>query len=119
MPARNTSFLSALVGMLDRQGSMKRAYARHGCRLAARLELPEKAFALDGMVVEASRGGLLFRESSRYILDRRGAPVVVHLPGLELKGDIVNVSPTGYGVRLSQLLSEDVLGELLARKAAA
>ncbi|GGH10770.1 hypothetical protein GCM10007036_07510 [Alsobacter metallidurans] len=119
MHARNTSILSAITRLFDGQSAVKRAYPRSACRIAARLELPEKAFSIDGMIIEASRGGILFRESSRYILDRRGAPVVVHLPGLEIKGDIVNVSPLGYGVRLSHLISEEALGELLARRAAA
>ncbi|WP_460449296.1 PilZ domain-containing protein [Alsobacter sp. SYSU BS001988] len=99
-----------------RASARNRAFPRHPCALRASLLLPEKALSLDGVVTELSRGGALYREASRYILDRRGSPVVIELPGVALAGIIVNVSPAGYGVRLDDVMDDDLLQGVLNRR---
>lgn len=108
----------SLFGRLKRGGIRNRVHARFGCNLRAELVLPEKALSLHGIVTEISRGGVRYREASSWILDRRGQTVIVRLPWLDLTGTIVNVSPTGYGIRLDRLLREEALEAFLTRQAA-
>lgn len=113
MTKQQNSAFPPLFSAFQRGGVLKRAHPRHACRMAAELEMPEKALVLEGMLLEISRSGALFREASRYILDRRGAKVSLHVAGLALSGSIVNVLPMGYGIRLDQLVDEADLGDLL------
>jgi hypothetical protein len=91
-PQRPAS-VQSLLARFKGPSARNRAFQRHSCALRAALLLPEKALSLDGAVTEISRGGALYREASRYILDRRHSPVVIELPGVRLAGVIVNVSP--------------------------
>ena len=108
----------SFLGRLKRGGIRNRVYARFDCNIRAELVLPEKALSLDGVLTEISRGGIRFREASSWILDRRGQPVIVRLPWLDLPGTIVNVGSTGYGIRLDRLLREEALEAFLTRQAA-
>ncbi len=112
--AKDTSFL----GRLRRGGIRNRVFARFDCDIRAELVLPDKALSLDGIVTEISRGGVKYREASSWILDRRGQSVVVRLPWVDLRGTIVNVSSTGYGIRFDRLLAEEALEAFLTRDAA-
>jgi hypothetical protein len=88
-------------------GSGLRRHPRFPCFVPVRLSLVERGYALDGAVNEVSRGGVRFREASTFILNRHGAKVTLNLLAAELEGEIVNISPMGYGIRLSSLLDED------------
>ena len=99
--------------MMKRPNAGNRAFERHDCMLMAHLVMPEKNFEIDGLLVEISRGGALFREASTYILDRRNMPVLVRFLDREYAAVIVNVSPKGYGLRWSQLLPAEAVQNVL------
>lgn len=95
--------------------SFARAHSRYTCYMPARLNIVDSRLVLDGMIFEISQGGVLFRQASQYILDRLNSDVRVELPGMSIKGLIVNVRPIGYGIKLfEQFEEEDVM--LLAQE---
>lgn len=98
----------------EKTGSHMRAHQRHGCCLVAELLITEKGYKIDGLVIEASRGGIRFREASKYVLDRRDVHVVVIIAGNEYPGVIVNVGHNGYGVKLEGLISDEEVERLVA-----
>ena len=98
----------------DKGGSHMRAHQRHGCCLVAELLIADKGFKIDGLVIEASRGGIRFREASKYVLDRRGTAVVVIIAGNEYPGVIVNTGHNGYGIKLEGLISDEEVERLVA-----
>jgi len=99
--------------MMRRPNAGNRAFERHDCMLMAHLFMPEKAFQIDGLLVEISRGGALFREASTYILDRRNMSVLVRFLDREYPAVIVNVLPKGYGLRWSELLPAEAVQTVL------
>jgi hypothetical protein len=99
--------------LMNRPNAGNRAFERHDCMLMAHLFMPEKEFEIDGLLVEISRGGALFREASTYILDRRNMPVLVRFLDREYPAVIVNVSPKGYGLRWSELLPAEAVQNVL------
>lgn len=99
--------------MRRRDFTMVRAHMRHPCCVIAKMTIVEAAIDLEGLVLEASLGGLLFREASTYIYDRRGEAVRVHAAGLSLAGAIANVHARGYGIRLDQAMEGHMLDHLL------
>ncbi|MCA0422354.1 MAG: hypothetical protein LCH61_03360 [Proteobacteria bacterium] len=98
----------------ERGGSHMRAHMRHPCCLVAELLIAEKGFRIDGLVIEASRGGIRFREASRFVLDRRGITVVVIIGESQYPGTIVNVGNNGYGIKLDTLISDEEVERLVA-----
>lgn len=114
-PAMNPfSRLSHFVDdMLDR-GVRRRAFARVPCCAVASLLLRERAVELEGLILELSRGGALFREAATFVLDRRHVHVTIKLPNRTLEGVIVNSSRSGYGIRLDKILTEEEFDELIA-----
>lgn len=92
----------------------KRRHERHGIWLVAELMLPERKITLDGAVLEISRSGILYREATRHILDRRGTEISILLGDKVRHGQILNVSPAGYGILLDALIDEDELTAILA-----
>ncbi|MFZ4533749.1 MAG: PilZ domain-containing protein [Alsobacter sp.] len=99
--------------LMNRPNAGNRAFERHDCMLMAHLFMPEKEFQIDGLLVEISRGGALFREASTYILDRRNMSVMVRFLEREYPAVIVNVSPKGYGLRWSELLPAEAVQNVL------
>jgi hypothetical protein len=90
-----------------------RVHERLACCAVATLVIDERGVELDGLVLEASFGGLLFREASTYIFDRTGAPITAKVAGLELHGSIANVRSTGYGIKLDRIMGEAELQAIL------
>lgn len=93
--------------------TLMRAHERHSCCLIASLAIIERGIELEGIVTEVSLGGMLFREASDYIYDRGGAAIRIRVAGLDCSGTIVNVRPSGYGVRLARDLTSDELNHIL------
>lgn len=98
----------------EKAGSHMRAHMRHPCCLVAELLIADKGFKIDGLVIEASRGGIRFREASKYILDRRGTSVVVIIGQSQYPGIIVNLGSNGYGIKLDSLVSDEEVERLVA-----
>ena len=98
----------------NKTGSHMRAHSRHGCVLIAEMEIIEKGFKIDGMVIELSRGGIRFREATSYILDRRGTKVEVSVSGNTYAGVILNIDAHGYGIKLNELMPEEELDKMVS-----
>ncbi len=108
---------SILLSMFGKKqdGKFNRAYERMPFCIIANLNIPERRIELEGLVLEVSRGGVLFREASTYILDRRGIEIEISFEGMKVSGKIVNVTTRGYGIKLDKVLNDDELERLMAR----
>ena len=103
---------SFIHSFMNRPSIRNRRYQRIACEQMAELNIPDRRITLYGMVIEVSRGGALFREASRFILDRRRESVILRAAGLEIPGTIVNVRNVGYGIRFNQEIDEDTIARL-------
>ena len=103
---------SFIKAFMNRPSIRNRRYQRVACEQVAELDFPDKRITLYGMVIEVSRGGALFREASRFILDRRRETVVLRAAGFEIPGIIVNVRDVGYGIRFNHEIDEDTIARL-------
>jgi hypothetical protein len=95
--------------------SWVRRHKRYPCCIIALLTIRQKDLALDGLVTEVSRGGLLFRPASQYIFDRTGADVLISFADDELWGRIVNVKSAGYGIAFDDTIEEERVQSILER----
>jgi hypothetical protein len=91
----------------------QRQYERHACCIPAYLHIAERDYDIEGLNLEVSAGGLLFRPAARYILERDGSEIAVRFLTYKLAGRIMNSRAAGYGVRLNSLLSADDLDSLV------
>ena len=104
--------LNLKLPSLGKRKTFSRAHRRFPCYMEAKLHLVDSRITLEGMIFEISQGGVLFRQASAYILDRQGADVRVDLPGLRVKGSIVNTRPIGYGIKLFDPFEEEDVQQL-------
>lgn len=84
-----------------------RRHKRYGCCIVAAMHMTERHFEVEGVILEISQGGLMFRQASRYIMNRSSELVSIRFEGLVLSGVIVNVSSQGYGVLLDEEMTAD------------
>lgn len=98
-----------------RPSAASRVHKRHACCIQGTLEVQDRGYRIEGLVFEVSRGGVLFREASRFILDRIGVAVIVRTADLCVPGTIVNVRPEGYGIQFDALLDQALVDDLLSR----
>ena len=98
--------------LLRRPSIRDRRFERIMIQARAELFFTERRYGINGMVIEMSQRGALFREASEYIMDRKGALVIVRIAREEFPGVIVNVRPTGYGILFDGPVSEDTIAEL-------
>lgn len=108
-PAR---LVGALTGRNTKQKQFSRQHQRYACCIVGRLEMTDKAFSMDGSVVELSLGGALFRSASTFMLNRNLEMVRVHFEKHVRRGQIMNLRTEGYGIRFLEPLSEDELNRL-------
>lgn len=94
------SRFSGLIPKFGKKKKFSRRHRRFPCCVIAYMHVIERGYFLDGTVLEMSQGGLMFRVASNYVLDRTGENVIVHIDGLELRGQIMASRPEGYGLRL-------------------
>lgn len=92
-----------------------RRHTRHDCCVVATLLLIEKKIPLDGLVLEISQGGVLFRTASVYILDRTGEEARVEFAGYSATGIIVASRDIGYGIRFAAELPEEMVDDVVSR----
>jgi len=100
--------------MLGKQ-TFSRVYKRYNCCVISKLILRERGVPLDGLTVDISAGGVLFREATKFILNRQGMDVLLELGDLKLPGKITFVGTKGYGVRFSEPLDESKIAPLIAK----
>jgi hypothetical protein len=94
------------VGLLGASRS-QRQYPRFACCIPATMHIPERDYELEGLVIEISLGGALFRPAARYIMERTGSEIMVRFSSYKLAGRIMNTRDFGYGIRLNSLLRQD------------
>lgn len=109
LPAR--SFASALN--LFRRKKTDRQYTRHACCIPGSISLAERGYDIEGLIVEISRGGMLFRPATRYILDRTGTEIIVTFATYKHAARIVHTREFGYGIRLNTALEQEDIDMIL------
>lgn len=93
--------------------SFQRQHERKACSMAAQLYFLDRGFAISGLIDEASLGGLRFRPAQSFILQRSHDPVRVTVLGRDLLATLVNTSAMGYGLKLTAMLSQAELDEIV------
>jgi hypothetical protein len=106
--------LSRFWPFRKKQTGFVRRYSRHECFVIGSLVLPERRLELDGVVMEISIGGTLFRPATRFILDRTGEDCVVVFNELRVPGRIMATRSNGYGIRLMRDLEPDFVDATVA-----
>lgn len=102
--------------VLRRSDNFSRRHERFPCNIAAQLAFPERGFSLDGQLNEMSLGGGRFRPVLTHILERHGDGVLLIVGDRQLEANIVNTTPFGYGLRLREPITGDVLRAIVALK---
>lgn len=86
-----------------------RQFERFPVCIPAILSIEGQNYEDDGLVLEVSAGGLLFRQASQYIVHIAGRGAKIRFLEHKLEGTIVNTQSRGYGIRLaSRLIPEEV-----------
>ncbi len=106
---------SGLLAMLGKPATWVRRHERHPCCIIGVLDILDRSVPLDGLVTEISEGGALFRNASAFLFDRRGAPIALRFADREWRGEIVNVKPDGYGIRLDNIVTPAEIDHIIAR----
>lgn len=99
---------------LRKKETFVRRHARYECCMVGELDVIERHFDMDGVILEISRGGALFRPASTFILDRTGERVRLRFEGIEIEGAIMSARPVGYGVKFDGEIAETDIDRLAA-----
>jgi hypothetical protein len=97
-----------------KQAAFVRRYSRHECFVIGTLVLPERRLELDGVIMEISIGGTLFRPATRFILDRSNEDCIVVFNEMRVPGRIMATRTNGYGIRLMRDLDPDFVEETVS-----
>lgn len=109
-------FLSKFrLPFLKKKEVFVRRHTRHDCCVIADMRMVERNFEMDGVILELSQGGVLFRPASTQIMDRQGELVAVRFEGREYTGIIMNTRPIGYGVRLKEEIDDDFIEGIIVK----
>lgn len=92
-----------------------RRHERYECCIVGELELSQRFLSLEGVILEVSQGGVLFRQASTYMLERQGELVKVKLEGQIYNGTIMASRPIGYGIKLNETIPSEVIDEIVTR----
>ena len=90
-----------------------RRHRRIDCYVISTMSMMNRPIMFDGVVDSISPRGMQFRPASSYILDRRGEMVGVDINYKTYFGTIVAVRQSGYGVALSERITDDELDIIL------
>lgn len=88
----------------NRKQTVSRRFERYPCCVVAVMHLTDRGYDIDGVVLEVSEGGVLFRTASQFVMDRQGERVIVFFDTVETAGTVVNVRAHGYGIKLDEQL---------------
>jgi hypothetical protein len=113
-PQRKQAGLLSRLGLKKQNKVYSRRHSRHECCIISNMIVVDRGIELEGLVLEISQGGALFRHASAYILDRSGETVTLRMSDVKASGTIMNVRPTGYGIRFAQELDPASMDRLLA-----
>jgi hypothetical protein len=106
--------LNLPIPFLRKKQTFVRRHARYECCIVGELDVVERHFDIDGVILEVSAGGVLFRPASTFILNRLGERVRARFEGVEMEGVIMNVRPVGYGVKFDELIPDAAIERLVA-----
>jgi hypothetical protein len=117
LAAASASKLSrpGFLSLMRKSVNFVRRHPRYPVCIVGVLDILDRNLPLDGLVTEVSEGGALFRPASSFVFDRRYAPVAIRFNDREWRGEIVNVKPDGYGIRLDQPVSAEEIESITAR----
>lgn len=79
-------------------------HERHDVRIKAGLILLPREIAVEGLILNVSEGGCLFRPYQNFLLNRSGDRIALAVGGHRLNGRIMNTIPKGYGVAFERLV---------------
>lgn len=74
--------------------------AHDDCRIEAELRLSDGAYTLPGMILKIGDGVVLFRETSAFVLERKGLPAQLIFDGGTIKGTILRSTREGYLIKV-------------------
>lgn len=100
---------------MRKQKAFVRRHERYECCIVGELELSQRFLSLEGVILEVSQGGVLFRQASTYMLERHGELVKVKLEGQLYSGMIMASRPIGYGIKLNENIPSEVIEEIVMR----
>lgn len=95
-----------LPGSKQKQQVVRRHH-RHACRVKSSLSLIEPGLDIEGLLIDVSEGGALFRPPTTYLLDRKGAHVRIMVHQMGVGGQIVGTSPRGYHIKFFQMVESE------------
>jgi hypothetical protein len=79
-------------------------HERFEVNLPAGLVLLPRDVVVEGMILNVSEGGCLFRPYQTHLLNRTGDRAAIMVRGHRLEGRIMNTIPKGYGVAFERLV---------------
>lgn len=85
---------------------------RYGCHADAYLVLANHQYEVEGVLVDISLHGTLFRPRSLFLMRLQNEPVELRVLGHTVRSFVVNTTPRGYGLKLADRLDEALLTEL-------
>ncbi|MCB1507694.1 MAG: PilZ domain-containing protein [Hyphomicrobiaceae bacterium] len=95
------------------QKVITRRFQRYDCCIVGEMTIVDRAYVLEGTLMEISQGGILFRGASAHILDRSNQRVRIAFEDLELTGKIMATRPQGYGIKLDEDLDLTAVASLV------
>jgi thermostable 8-oxoguanine DNA glycosylase len=91
----------------------QRQFERHPCCITGTIRMDGTNYEREGLILELSVGGLLFREASHFILQTEGVGVDIQFLDRRMRGTIVNTQDRGYGIKLATTLAEEEVEQLV------
>ena len=96
----------SIAGLFKRSRA-ERQFPRTACCIPASITVSEREYEIEGLVIEISRGGALFRPAARYILDRTGTEIILSFATYKHAARIIHTRKEGYGIRLNTPLEQE------------
>ncbi|MFZ4071793.1 MAG: PilZ domain-containing protein [Caulobacterales bacterium] len=79
-------------------------HRRRDVRLNAGLVLLPREISVNGVILNVSEGGCLFRPLLSHLISRTGDPVIIDVAGVRILGRVMNTNVRGYGVAFDELI---------------
>lgn len=85
-------------------------HRRYDVRLEGALVLLPRDIEVEGMILNVSEGGCLFRPFQTFLMNRTGDMVMVSCAGQKFEGRVMNTIERGYGVAFKDLVDLSAFG---------
>lgn len=93
-----------------RRGQETAQHQRFTINLRGQLVLMPREIEVEGMILNVSEGGCLFRPFQSHLINRTGDMIMVGVNGRRLPGRIMNTIPVGYGIAFPELVNLGIFG---------